>query len=472
MRSIELSDRTLKQADSEKGISLSFKEKIDLAKLLDRLNVSAVELAPIKNRKVDSLLVKSIATAVKHAAVAVPVSQELESIPVTWAALKEARRPRLQLVAPTSPVQMEYFWHQKPANMLASIRERIARCREFCPEVELIAEDACRSEPEFLYQALNIAIEAGATAITLCDTAGLMFPQEFRAFLETVKKNVPGLENIHLGVQCSDHLSMGSACAMAAIQAGASEIKTAACGAEQTRIQDIAAILRGRGDDLNLVCDLRQSEIKRITGQIEWMCGGAGGRLLTPMERVSPAAAGDALTAHDDRAAVERMVEKIGYTLSEDDQMKVYEAFCQIAAKKESVSARELDSIVASVAMQVPSTYKLVHYVITCGNTVSASAHMRLMKNQENLEGISLGDGPIDAAFKAIEQILGHHYELDDFQIQAVTEGREAMGETVVRLRSDGKVFAGRGISTDIVGASIQAYLSALNKIVFEEAEA
>ena len=161
---------------------------------------------------------------------------------------------------------------------------------------------------------------------------------------------------------------------------------------------------------------------------------------------------------------------KLGYDLSEEDGAKVYEAFSRIAARKERVGAKELDAIVASAAMQVPPTYRLENYVITSGNTISATAHIKLEKNGVMKEGISLGDGPIDAAFLAIEQIAGHHYELDDFQIQAVTEGREAMGEAVVKLRSGGKLFSGRGISTDIVGASVHAYINALNKIVYEEA--
>ena len=151
--------------------------------------------------------------------------------------------------------------------------------------------------------------------------------------------------------------------------------------------------------------------------------------------------------------------------------MKVYDAFQSIAAKKEKVTTKELDAIVASAAMQVPPTYVLDAYVITAGNTISSTAHLKLNKGDARLEGVCIGDGPIDAAFLAIESITGCHYELDDFQIQAVTEGREAMGQTVVKLRSGGKLFSGRGISTDIVGASIHAYLSALNKIVYEEEE-
>ncbi len=177
------------------------------------------------------------------------------------------------------------------------------------------------------------------------------------------------------------------------------------------------------------------------------------------------------MNAHDDISTVLQAVSRLGYDLSDEDGSAVYEAFGRIAAKKEKVSAKELDAIVAAAAMQVPPTYTLDNYVITAGSSISATAHMKLNKQGKFIEGVSIGDGPIDAAFLAIEQIIGRHYELDDFQIQSVTEGREAMGQTVVKLRSEGKLYSGHGISTDIVGASIRAYLSALNKIVYEEAE-
>ena len=162
-------------------------------------------------------------------------------------------------------------------------------------------------------------------------------------------------------------------------------------------------------------------------------------------------------------------VSALGYELSEEDSVQVYEAFSRVAARKEKVSTRELDAIVASAAMQVPPTYNLESYVINTGNTINGTAHMKLTKDGGVLEGISLGDGPIAAAFRCIDEIIGHHYELDDFQVQSVTQGREAMGEAVVKLRAGGKLYSGQGVSADIIGASIHAYLNALNKIVYEE---
>ena len=165
-----------------------------------------------------------------------------------------------------------------------------------------------------------------------------------------------------------------------------------------------------------------------------------------------------------------KVVRHLGYDLSEEDNAKVYEAFQRIAAKKHFVSTRELDAIVASSAMQVPAAYRIVNHVITCGNSISAMANLTLERDGEREQGMAAGDGPIDAAFLAIEQIIGHHYELADFQIQTVTEGREAMGSALVKLRAGGKLYSGNGISTDIIGACIRAYISALNKIVYEQA--
>ena len=164
------------------------------------------------------------------------------------------------------------------------------------------------------------------------------------------------------------------------------------------------------------------------------------------------------------------VAEKLGYDLSPEDLQKVYREFLRVAAKKQ-VGAKEIDSIIASVAMQVPETYMLDNYVINTGNIVNASAQITLKKGEKLLKGIAIGDGPIDAAFLTIEQIIGRHFELDDFQIQSVTRGHEAVGNTIVKLRNNGKLYSGNGVSTDILGASIRAYLNAVNKIIYEESE-
>ena len=180
---------------------------------------------------------------------------------------------------------------------------------------------------------------------------------------------------------------------------------------------------------------------------------------------------GVTLDEKDEIGEVIKVVRQLGYDLSEEDNAKVYEAFRRVVTKKHFVGTKELDAIVAGTAMQVPSTYKIVNYVINSGNIITATANILLEKDGEKKRGVGTGDGPIDAAFAAIETIIGHRYELDDFQIQTVTEGRDSMGSALIKLRANGKVYSGNGLSTDIIGASIRAYISALNKIIYEEAD-
>lgn len=467
MNQILISDVTMKQQGMENA--LSFKEKIELSKLLDKLGVSVIELEPIVQIKTDSLRIKSVAAAVKESVVAVPVALNGESVQQTWNALKEAKKPRLQVCAPVSPVQMEYLLHKKPDAMLAAIKETVCACRGLCADVEFVADDATRSDPAFLYEAVNTAIDAGAATVTVCDTAGAMLPNEFTAFIRELYANVPKLKEVRLGVSCSDNLSMADSCAIAAVRYGAGEIKAAAYRENVVSLPNVAKVLSAKGEFYNARCSVNTTVMKRITDQIAWMCRTERSKTSPFDNGVQEDDGGVYLTGHDDITAVMKVASRLGYDLSEEDGASVYEAFRAIAEKKEKVGARELDAIVASAAMQVPPTFTLDSFVVTSGNTISASANLKLVKNGKTLAGVSLGDGPIDAAFLAIESITGRHYELDDFQIQSVTEGREAMGQTVVKLRSEGKVYSGRGISTDIVGASILAYINALNKIVYEE---
>ncbi len=465
METIRISDRTMKQTAED--LRLSFKEKIELAKLLDKLGADVIELEGISNARVDTLRIKSIAAAVTGSIVAVPVPLCKEGVQQVFDALQQAKKPRLQVCAPVSPVQMEYLFHKKPDAMLSAIGQTIAAAKELCSDVEFMADDATRADGDFLIKALQAAISAGADTVTLCDTAGTMLPSEFAAFIRGLYDALPALKDVTLGICCSNALSMADACAISAAEAGARELKAAAYPVSSASLANVAKVLAAKKDALGAACGINVTQLSRITDQIAWLC--QTGKVSVQAQ--SEEDTGIFLTAHDDISALSKAVEKLGYDLSEEDIAKVYDAFSRIAGKKEQVSAKELDAIVASAAMQVPATYKLDTYVITSGNSISATAHIKLLKNGQPAEGVYIGDGSIDAAFNAIESITGCHYELDDFQLQAVTEGREAMGQTVVKLRAHGKVYSGRGISTDIVGAGINAYLSALNKIVYEEEE-
>ncbi len=467
MEPVRITDCTLKQSGDL--LPLSFREKIELCRLIDRLNVSMIEMNFIEQVRVDSLLIKSVCSAVKQASVAVPVHLNAESVRLTWEALKEGRNVRLQVYVPVSSVQLEYLLHMKPASAVRAVSETIQECVRYTRNVEFIAGDATRSDPSYLREIIASALEAGAGTVTLCDSAGTMLPEEISGFIADLKKDIHALSGAVLGFSGSDHLSLADACAIAAVRGGVREIKAAAYRIDRISLPHFATILDSRGSVFGVRSDINMPELRRITSQIRTLCRAAGDRSL-PARSSSGLQEGDAvLSIHDSRQAVSEAAVRLGYDLSEPDLDRVWDAFRTAAEKKESLTLHELDAIIAAEAMQVPPVYTDVNYVINTGSRIGAMAHMKLCFHGKELEGISAGDGAIDAAFRSIEQAIGRHFELDDFQIQAVSEGREAMGETLVRLRSDGKLYSGRGISTDIIGASVMAYMNALNKIVYEE---
>lgn len=466
-RIVSFSDVTIRNS----GKDLSFREKIELAKILDSAGVSAVEIPEMTNGKQDMLLLKSIASSLKGASLVVPAGIFTERNAALIAGAYEdatgsRKGLRLQVRVPVSTVQMEYICHRKPAAILELIAEGVAECAEQSEDVEFVAQDFSRADSEFLSAAVKAAIDAGATVITLEDTAGEMLPEEMGRAVASAKTVAEG-SRVRLGVVCPDTLSLADSLALGAIAGGADEIKT---GPGCASLENMTKILTSR------------SEIAQPKVNATQMAATAAKiRALLDSGRPASPAASDSIRPEDDediilgtdcKAAVLRAAARLGYELSEEDGTEVCDTVLALVAKNggdprtASVSSRELDAIIASTAFQVPPTYKLESFVINSGNIISSTCHLRLRKGDELLESVCVGDGPVDAAFMAIEKLVGSLYELDDFQIRSVTEGRQAMGEAVVRLRSNGRIFSGRGLSTDIIASSIRAYLSAVNKIV------
>ena len=463
MKTIRIADHTLCRGEED----FSFRERIEISRQLENLQADVIELPAIENGKTDILLVKTVSSFVRRGVLSVETGLTRKGVENAAASLAAAAHPRLCVSVPVSPVGMEYTCHKKAPKLLELIRELVGAAHELCADVEFCAADATRAEVEFLVQAARTAVEAGATAVTVCDSEGAMMPDEFGAFTASFREKAALPESVEIGVQCCDSNGLACASAMLAVKNGASLVKTAVNDVSAAPLSVFAGILKNCGARGGFSANLKFTELRRILGQIAWIAdGGANGRAVTTVNDAD--SAGIRLDSGDDAAAVEAAVRQLGYDLSEEDEGRVFEEFQRVAEKK-NVGAKELDAIVASAALQVPQTFKLVSYVINTGNIISASAQIRLDHSGTDVTAIGMGDGPIDAAFLTIEQIVGHHYELDDFQIQAVTEGKEAMGSAVVKLRSGGKLYSGNGISTDIIGASIRAYLSALNKIIYEE---
>ena len=467
MKTVRISDVTLENSLAGEASAFTFREKIEVAKLLDRLSISVIELGNLTGDTADKLLIKSVVSSVTDASIAVCPGFDNETICSVWDALKEAKKPRLQVCAAASTARMEYVYHKKQESMLAAVKSALESCKELCSDVEFIAEDATRADEEFLRELIGTAVEAGATSVTLCDTAGVMLPDEFGEFVKKAVSSVP--ENITVGVRCSDSLSVANASAVSAIKNGAGEVKVTSLRGDSVSLVGISKLLAAKADSIGIKTDVRTTEINRVLQEIEKLLVKSSDN-KSPFDDGVRSYSSDMTFSKDDTIeSIVKAAETLGYSLDDNDKMRVWKAFCDIAQRKDSVGVGELDAIIASEAMQVPPTYMLENFVVTTGNAIDILAHVKLRCGDEILDGLSLGDGPIDAAFLAIEQITGHHYELDDFQIQAITEGREAMGQTIVKLRSGGKIYSGKGISTDIIGSGVSAYVNALNKIIYEE---
>ena len=471
MKTIQIVDVSLREQAACNGSSLSFKEKIEVARQLDKLNVDAIETAPIVNGKSDIVFLHTLAPLMTRCVLVCPVGLDPALLPDTWEALRAAKRPRLNVIAPVSTVQMEYQFHKKPPVVLEMIKAQVAACRKVCEDVELTLHDATRAELEFLAQVVRAGIEAGAGIVTVCDTAGVMLPDEFSRFVTALNDAVPELANVRLSFEYSNSLHMAAACIFASVNTGFGQIKTACTGVNEPSLRSIAHVFRAKGDALGVNCNLNMTVLEKSYEQIRLILSGSGRISQEECAEAAPVR-GDLnfrLSKSDSREAVADAVKQMGYDLDGDSMDVVYESVQRISQKKaESVGPKELEEIISTVSLQVPATYQLKSFVITTGNVITSYADVILERNGSEVHGFSTGDGPIDAAFLAIEKLLDHHFELEDFQIQAVTSGAEAMGSASVKLRYDNKVYSGRGLSTDVIGASIRAYIDAVNKICFE----
>ena len=247
MKTIEISDVTLRLGEGSRASALSFKERVEIARTLDRLGVDQIELPALRGGRGDALNSKTIATAVVSARLSACAGLSEEEAEAAWESVKTARRPGLHVMLPASPVQMEYICHKKAPAILELAKALVAKARYFTEHVEFSALDATRAEPEFLRQLLTAAAEAGAETVTLCDSAGIMTPEECRKFISGTVSQTPALGKVRLGVELSDGLKMAAACAAAAMDAGASLIKASITPLDRPSTSDLSAYLTARG---------------------------------------------------------------------------------------------------------------------------------------------------------------------------------------------------------------------------------
>ncbi len=467
MNKIFIADSTIATSSINNVFSMSFKEKMEVAKRLEKIKVNVIEM-PKAVEKTDALLVKSLSTMIKESTISVACAPDKAEIDAAADAVKNAKNARIRILVPTSPVQMEYILKAKPKAVIEKLPEMVAYAKTFAEDIEVSFIDTSRSEKEFVSKLAASSIANGATVVDFCDTAGTWLPEETSEFVKYIKENVEGIDKAVISVTCSDEIRLGNANAVAAIKAGATQVKTTLVGKSAPKIGHFVNLISEKGEAIEVSIDIPRAEFNKTLRQMTWIEGENQGIKITFEEEEKDKNEELNLDETADISKVIKAVKKLGYDLSDDDNAKVYKEFRRVSEKKK-IGTKEMEAIIATAALQVPATYQLVNFVINSGNIITPTAHITLEKEGNELKGLSSGDGPIAAAFLALEMIIGHHYELDDFQIQSVTEGSEAVGTALVKLRSNGKLYSGNGISTDIIGASIRAYLNAINKIVYEE---
>jgi 2-isopropylmalate synthase len=503
-RQVYIFDTTLRDGEQSPGCSMNLQEKIEVAKQLERMKVDVIEAGFAISSPGDFQSVKSIADTIKDCTVA-SLSRTLpQDIDRSWEAIKNAVSPRIHVFLATSPIHMKYKLRMSPEEVLERSKKMVAYAKKYCSDIEFSAEDATRSEPEFLYRVFEAVIDAGATVINVPDTVGYTTPEEFYELIKNIRENVGNSDKAKIAVHCHNDLGMAVANTLAAARAGATQLECTINGigerAGNAALEEIVMAIKTRPYlyDMNLRLDTTQITrssklISSITGvpvQPNTAIVGANAfahesgihqhgvlkekstyEIITP-ESVGLSQNNMVLGKHSGRHAFEDRLKILGYNLTKDELDETFNKFKVLADKKKVVQDADLEVLLQHKAVEVPEIYKLDRFVINTGNTITATASVRLIKqNGENLviEEVSTGDGPIDAAFKAVEKIAGVTFTLEDYTLRSVTEGQDAQGEAYVKIRSGARIYTGKGVSTDVFEASVLSYVNAINKMIHEE---
>lgn len=502
MGQIKIFDTTLRDGEQSPGCSMNLKEKLEVARCLERLKVDVIEAGFAISSPGDFESVNEISKAVKDCTVASLARSTQKDIDCAWDAVKVAADPRIHLFIATSPVHMEYKLKMSPEQVLERTAEMVAYAKKYCSNVEFSAEDATRSDIEFLTKVVDAAIRNGATVINLPDTVGYTTPSEMQALIETIIRNVPDSDKAEFSVHCHNDLGMAVANSLAGVLGGARQIECTINGlgerAGNTSLEEAVMAMRTRPDvfgDKTTRIDTTQiyrasKTVYNIIGQTAPLNKPIVGRnaflhesgihqhgvlankktyeILTP-EAVGIHTNNIVLGKHSGRHAFEDRLKELGYTLDREELDRCFEEFKLLCDKKKDVADEDILAIVTHSATaddDVADGYKLDWFSVHTSNFTTATCTVSLKYGDQKFEDVCLGDGPIDAAFQAIDRIVKpvqHTFEL--YRINSISQGKDTLGEVSVKLVAENHTFSGRGLSTDIFEASILAYISAINKL-------
>ena len=500
-------DTTLRDGEQSAGIGMTVDEKIEIARQLGRLNVDIIEAGFAASSPGDFQAVSTIAKEVKGPVICSLARAHPNDVDQAWGAIQHAESPRIHVFLSSSDIHVLHQLRKNREEVIDMAVSMVERAKSYCSDVEFSPMDATRTNPEYLYEMLEAVIRAGATTVNIADTVGYAIPSDFARLLKDIQVKVDGMDKVTLSVHCHNDLGLAVSNSLAAVEAGARQVEGCINGigerAGNASLEEIIMGLDTRKDlfgvDINIdTTQLYPSSrlVSRITGMSVQANKAVVGEnafrhasgihqdgvlknrstyeVMQP-ERVGVPGSTLVLGKLSGRAGLQARLEALGYSLTRDQVSNVFESFKELADKKREVTDRDLEILMDEEKRNTSEAinYNLEHIQFSSGDHDIPTATVRLSDSSGNVNSdASTGNGPVDAACRAIDRVIGCSAKLVDFNVQSVSEGLDAIGTVTVRIENSGRTFFGRGASTDIIVASAKAYLSAVNRMLAADEEA
>ena len=496
-----LFDTTLRDGEQSPGVSLNVDEKRAIAYQLARLGVDVIEAGFPVASPGDFAAVKMIAEKVRGPIIAGLCRANRKDIDRTWEAVKGAESPRIHTFLATSDIHLKHKLQKSREEALVLAVDAVAYAKEYCSDVEFSAEDASRSDLDYLAVVIENVIAAGATTVNLPDTVGYAIPEEFGAFIKTLRERVPNIDQAIISVHCHDDLGLAVANSIAGIINGARQVECAVNGigerAGNASLEEIIMALYTRQHYFGRQINVNYNEIYRTSRLVSALTGmtvqpnkaivGKNAFLheagihqdgvlkeRSTYEIMSPELVGVktsnlVLGKHSGRHAFKERMSELGYELDDEELNRAFVRFKDIADKKKEVTNEDLEALVTDQVRAVPERFSLSYLHICSGTSIVPTATVKLTIEDKTYEAASTGDGPVDAACHAVDKITDIYGKMHDYKLNAVSGGKDALGEVISHIEINGKIFNGRGLSTDIIEASVKSYIDAINRYYFQQ---